>query len=244
MTAPRMKQLNEEGSLSSSFNNKQQKIAAKTISKDDLNTLSMTPPLWPGFDLLKINKYKNMIFTVVKRSEITTNAYSVNESTIYGGRRAHMVCFPFNEFARALPYVIIGIQCKVNLAVVTRTIRYWLNILDRAKILPYCFLRREVRHSAFDKADGNPFYTHPCRCGRSILKLRGDFIAKHTDSTSIGPIVVWVYLSKEEHNALDVFSVGKDTINNLKRRGVIVSQFTKILQYEKNCLEQFERQHL
>ncbi|KAG1037895.1 hypothetical protein G6F43_012766 [Rhizopus delemar] len=268
-------QVNKDDNSSSSSNNNQQQIADTTITEDEFDILSMILPLRPGSDLFSKNSFryqciKNIIITAVIGNGITGDAYSVGANEQHDGRRADMIYFPLKEFARDLAPVIVEIQNKVNHAFVARVIRYCLNIFDDVRALPALvvisidgFSSKEFRDFAFDKSDGNSFYTHPCQSwAKQVQVYTADFIAKRIGSSPIDPMIALAHvLILQEKNimmldkydvptiqdiyktALNVFSFGKDTTNDLTRRNesfcdAMASQFAKILKYEKDCSEE------
>ncbi|KAG1285867.1 hypothetical protein G6F62_007926 [Rhizopus arrhizus] len=234
----------------------------------------MTLPLRLGSDLFSKNllrdqSIKNIIITAIIGNGITGDAYSVCANEQHDGRRADMIYFPLKEFARDLAPVIVEIQNKVNHAFVARAIRYCLNIFDDVKALPVLvvisidgFSSKKFRDLAFDKSDGNPFYTHPCQSWTKQVQVYiVDSITKHIDSSPIDPMIALAYIfilqeknivMLDEYNdptiqdiyktALNVFSFDKDTTNDLTRRtesfcDAMASQFPKILKYEKDYSE-------
>lgn len=93
--------------------------------------------------------------------------------------------------------MIVQVQNKVNHAVVTRAIRFCLDVFDNVKVLPVLvvigvdgFSSQEFRDLAFDKSDGNPFYTYPCQSwAKQAQVYTADSIAKHIASSQIDPMV-------------------------------------------------------
>ncbi|GAN04955.1 hypothetical protein MAM1_0078d04422 [Mucor ambiguus] len=275
-------QANGDDNPSSSSNDNQQQIADTTVTEDDFDILSMTLPLRLGSglfskNLLRDHSIKNIIITAIIGNGITGDAYSVGANEQHDGRRADMVYFPLKEFARDLAPVIVEIQNKVNHAFVARAIRYCLNIFDDVKALPALvvisidgFSSKEFRDLAFDKSDGNPFYTHSCQSwAKQVQVYTADSIAKRIDSSSVDPMIALAYiLIFQEKNrvmldeyddptiqdiyktALNFFSFDKDTTNDLTGRtesfcDAMASQFAKsrkrLRQYAEDGID-FDRQ--
>lgn len=183
----------------------QQQTANTTITEDDVDILSMTLPLWPDSNISNKNlsweqSIKNIIIIAIINNGITGDAYSVGAND---GRQANMIYFSLKEFASDLAPVIVEIQNKVNHAFVARTIRYCLNIFDDVKALPALTVismdgfssKKEFRGLAFDKLDGHPFYTYPCRSwAKQAQAYSAGSITKHIDASPIDPMIALAYI--------------------------------------------------